>query len=127
MMCAMPLAASTVRRAAGVDPGPGERGTQSYAEPVGPDRADHHHLAAGAGGGDGLVGALAAGDGAELAAGYGLPEVRGLAPRRRRGPCWCCRARRWPSWAGCLLCGELGEGVEADAVETGRRRWRAGS
>lgn len=61
------------------DPGAGERGAQPYAELVGPHRADHHHLRAAAGGGDGLVGALAAGDGAEVAAGDGLPEAGALA------------------------------------------------
>ncbi|GAA2133388.1 hypothetical protein GCM10009802_41860 [Streptomyces synnematoformans] len=61
----------------GVHVGAVEGGAQFGAEAVGADRADHRHRPARAGGGDGLVGALAAGHGAELAPGDGLAAVRG--------------------------------------------------
>ena len=62
----------------GVDAGVFEGGAQLGAEVVGADRADHRDRAARAGRGDRLVGALAAGDRAELPAGDGLSALRGL-------------------------------------------------
>ena len=72
-MCAVPLGPATVCSSSVSTPACSRFVRSARAVLVGPDRADHHHLASGAGGGDGLVGALAAGDGPELPSGDGLP------------------------------------------------------
>src|SRR5690606_532319 len=61
-----------------VDAGVREGVAHLGAEGVLADRAEERHFGARAGGGDGLVGALAAGHGAEVAAGHGLAQFGGL-------------------------------------------------